>query len=74
MAPARSPYKAARLFLTEERGGIVVVRFAVKPIDTAWNVMHTISSVRYTDYDTPLPGLPQVLEALARATGELPLP
>lgn len=74
MARAHSNYKAARLFLTEERGGIVIVRFAVKPVDTPWSVMHSITSVAYRDYKTPLPGLPEVLEVFARFTDEVPLP
>ena len=74
MAPARSDYKAARLFLTEERGGIVIVRFAVKPVNADWSVMHSIASVAYRDYVTPLPGLPEVLEVFSRFTDEVPLP
>ena len=74
MAPAKSIYKAARLFLTEERGGIVIVRLAVKPLDAPWNVMHTIGHVRFDDYQTPLPGLPEVLDALARGADRMPLP
>lgn len=74
MRPAGSYYKAARLFLTEERSGVVIVRLAIKPVDAPWNVMHSISSVRYDDYHVPLPSCEAVLAALARAAGELPFP
>lgn len=74
MARAESNYKAARLFLTEERSGVVIVRFAVKPINAPWNVMHQISRVTFDDYSTPLPGMPEVLDALARGADRMPLP
>ena len=74
MARAKSNYKAARLFLTEQPGHIVIVRLAVKPVDAPWHVMHSISSMAYRDYHTPLPGLPEVLEVFERFTREVPLP
>lgn len=74
MREAGSYYKAARLFLTEERSGIVRVRLAVKPVDAPWNVMHAISIVSYDDYETPLPDLGEVMRVMSRAAGDLPLP
>ena len=74
MRQARNEYKAARLFLTEERSGAVIVRFAVKPLRSEWSVMHHIARVRFDDYETPLPGMPEVLDALARGADRMPLP
>lgn len=74
MARAKSEYKAARLFLTEERGGLVTVRFAVKPINEEWHVMHSLDSINYRDYQTPLDGVNAVLAVFNRYTEETRLP
>ena len=47
MAKSVSNYRALRVFMTQEKGGWVTIRVAVKPVDSDWSVMHQLVSHRY---------------------------